>query len=193
MTVFAEVSRCGLGSPTEFQCLETLQLELIVFSAFGGLACIMLVAYTNLFINSQFPNKKIPQASWSTKHKLVYSMWKVLYVYHYNLLGSTSYDVFLRVAGFLVLVYQLQRMFEEPRAYSKMINWMELTFFTFVLVINFCIILEDLTSEYILYQHLPIMAVACLFMSMILITTKGRKNRLVTSRDSRQLTLFPHE
>ena len=109
LTVFAEVSRCTKNasskSTSEFICLETIQLELIVFSAFGCLACIVLVAYTNLFLNSQFPNRKIPFATWSTKHKLIHSLWKVLYVYHYDLLGSTSYDVFLRVAALLVLVY----------------------------------------------------------------------------------------
>lgn len=84
-------------------------------------------------------------------------------------------------------------MFEEPRAYQKIINWMEMTFHAFVIVINFCIILENITSENILFEHLPILAIASIFFSVVLITTKARKNRLVVSKDSRQSNLFPHD
>lgn len=77
-------------------------------------------------------------------------------------------------------------MLEEPRAYAKMVNWMELTFFALVFLVSFCIILEDLTSQAILFEHLPLLAVAGLFLAAVLIMTKARKNRLVASRDSRQ-------
>ncbi len=143
LTLMAEVARCS-GDPavagtSNYVCLDSEHISVILFSGFGGAFCILLAFYCNFFINTQFPSKSLPHSTWNPKPKMIFTIWKVLYIYHYDLLDE-RYRLFFRCFGLGFLLYQRGLMAEMPRAYSKVVSVFDLTFMALLLVLNSVII-----------------------------------------------------
>jgi hypothetical protein len=57
-----------------------------------------------MFVNCQFPNKKIPFACWDNKPLVIKAVWKLLYIYHYDMFDEKYYTA-MRIGLFVVLAY----------------------------------------------------------------------------------------
>lgn len=172
LMIFAEIIRCYSDNSKPnvyFTCLDAKHTPALAFSIISAVFCLAIAIFTNLFVNSQFPNDRVPQSSWNPKSRVINLIWKFFYVYHYDMLDE-KYRIALRIACLLLLVYQFMLLTEQPRAYNKIVNWLDLTFFTINLIIQVLIVLQDTLSEDVLFEHIPILIIFAIIMSGILIS-----------------------
>ena len=194
LMIFAEVERCDHVSlsPYHFTCLEGPHFSIIIFVAFSALLALTTVVYGNLFINAQFPDPDIPFACWDSKARVVLSVWKVVYIFHYDLL-DVRYRMALRIGAFAILVYKLVIQLELPRMYNKLLHWFDTLVSSVVMTLHVFIILEDMLDEQVYFELLPVIALVAVSLAGILITQESYKLRELIARDNRVHQLFKNE
>jgi hypothetical protein len=85
------------------------------------LVILILTIYQNLFVNSQFPNENIPFACWDSKSFMLKSIWKLIYVFHYDLLDPRYYAA-IRIGAFTIYAQGLLLMLRQPKVYNKHVH-----------------------------------------------------------------------
>lgn len=103
LIIFENALRCDSDKETEYlnKCFDSSHITLLAFSMISTSVIVILTIYQNIFVNSQFPNQYIPFACWDSKCFMLRSIWKLIYIFHYDLLDPRYY-VAIRIGAFVI-------------------------------------------------------------------------------------------
>lgn len=122
----------------------------------------------------------------------IHSLWKVVYVFHFDL-GSDMYYAALKIGCLFLLVYQLKLKIDLPRIYVKSVEWFSVMALSFDIVLLTTIVLQELIKEYIMFELLPLLALLSLLLGGILISRKSNSLNHLLSLDNRDHGNFTKE
>jgi hypothetical protein len=120
-----EPVRCstdGLNNDYNFTCFDKEHISILTFSSVISFSLLLLVVYTNLFVNCQFPNEKLPFSCWDRIPAVIKSVWKIIYIYHYDVLDERYYTA-MRLGSFIFLVYIIYKRMNLPKIYHRLTNY----------------------------------------------------------------------
>lgn len=90
----------------------------------GGLAGIGLALFSILFFNLQFPSnrrKSLPQSMWDPRPRAYLLLWKLNYVFHYDIFGST-YRLGFRAVGFYLFYNIVLEQLYQPSVFDRIVH-----------------------------------------------------------------------